>query len=76
VSYGGRVPVSIERHYEEYRKKTSLEHETALCRVVYSAINPDLREFMHKYQEYVSKNNVHELLDRLSQSVTKTEEGV
>jgi NADPH-dependent curcumin reductase CurA len=47
-----------------------------LCRAVYSAIDPDLREFMHKYQEYVSKKNVHELLDRLSQSVTKTEEGV
>jgi hypothetical protein len=28
------------------------------------------------HQEYVSKKNVHELLDRLSQSVTKTEEGV
>jgi hypothetical protein len=27
---------------------------------------------MHKYQEYVSKKNVHELMDRLSQSITKT----
>jgi hypothetical protein len=76
VSYGGRVPVSIEGHYEEYMRNPSLENETALCRAVYSAIDPDLREFMHKYQEYVSKKNVHELLDRLSQSVTKTEEGV
>ncbi len=76
VSYGERVPVSIEGHYEEYKKNASLENETSLCRAVYSAIDPDLREFMHKYQEYVSKKNVHELLDRLSQSITKTEEGV
>ena len=31
VSYGGRVPLSIQGHYEEYRKNPSLENETALC---------------------------------------------
>ena len=76
VSYGGRVPLSIQGHYEEYRKNPSLENETALCRAVYSAIDPDLREFMHKYQEYVSKKNVHELMDRLSRSITEKDEGV
>ena len=72
VSYGGRVPLSIQGHFEEYRRNASLENETALCRAVYSEIDPDLREFMHKYQEYVSKNNVHELIDRLSRSITET----
>jgi hypothetical protein len=75
-SYGGRVPPSIEGHYEEYRRNASLENEAALCRAVYSEIDPDLREFMHEYQEYVSKENVHELLDRLSRSITEKEEGV
>jgi hypothetical protein len=71
VSYGERVPVSIEGHYKEYRRNPSLENETALCRSVYSEIDPDLREFIHKYQEYVSKTNVHELMDRLSRSITE-----
>ncbi len=69
VSYGERVPVSIEGHYEEYKKNASLENETALCRAVYSEIDPDLREFIHKYQEYVSKNNVHDLLEQLNQII-------
>ena len=76
VSYGGRVPPSIGGHYEEYRRNPSLENEAALCRAVYSEIDPDLREFMHEYQEYVSKKNVHALLDRLSRSITEKEEGV
>ena len=70
------MPLSIQGHYEEYRRNASLENETALCRAVYSAIDPDLREFMHKYHEYVSKKNVHELMDRLRRSITEKEEGV
>ncbi len=63
--------------YEYVRERNpSLENETALCRVVYSEIDADLREFMHKYQEYVSKKNVHELMDRLRRSITEKEEGV
>ena len=43
---------------------------------LYPHINPDERAFMCEYQKYLNKNDVHELLDRLSQSVTETEEGV
>ena len=74
-SYGKNVPACIGRHYEAYMRNPSHENEVGLCEAVYSHINPELLAFMREYQKYLNKNDVHELLDRLSQSVTKTEEG-
>jgi hypothetical protein len=74
-SYGKNVPACIGRHYAAYMTNPGHENEVVLCEAVYSHINPELLAFMREYQKYLNKNDVHELLDRLSQSVTKTEEG-
>jgi hypothetical protein len=42
-----------------------LENEAALCKAVWEHINPKLRAFMQSYQKYISKTDVHELLDQL-----------
>ncbi len=57
------VRAAIIRIFEIVR--TSLENSTALCREVWEHINPDIREFVQTYQQYISKNDVSELLDRL-----------
>jgi hypothetical protein len=75
-SYGKKVPACIGRPYAAYMTNRSHENEVVLCEAVYSHINPELLAFMREYQKYLKKNDVRELLDRLSQSVTKTEEGV
>jgi hypothetical protein len=53
-------------------RNPSRENKVGLCEVVYSDINPDERAFVCEYQKYLNKNDVHELLDRLSQSITET----
>jgi hypothetical protein len=74
-SYGKNVPVCIGRHYEAYLTNQSHENKVGLCEVVYSDINPDERAFVREYQKYLNKNDVHELLDRLSRSIRVKEEG-
>jgi FtsZ-binding cell division protein ZapB len=71
-SYGKKVPACIGRPYAAYMRNPSHENEVVLCEAVYSHINPELLAFMREYQKYLKKNDVHELLDRLSQSITET----
>ncbi len=61
---------SIGQHYEAYMTNPSHENEAVLCKGVYSEINPDLLEFMHEYQQYLNRKDVHELFDQLSRSIT------
>ena len=37
----------------------------ALCRALWEHTNFDLREFIQTYQQYISKNDIHDLLDTL-----------
>jgi hypothetical protein len=67
-SYGGKMPAGIRRYYDAYNQNASLENERALCKAVWEHINPALRAFMQSYQKYISKNDVHELLDQLIES--------
>ena len=56
---------SLHQCYDTYKKSSSLENSAALCREVYKHINPDIIEFIQAYQQYTSKNDVSELLDKL-----------
>jgi len=67
-SYGGKMPGGIRRYYDAYNQNASIENERALCKAVWEHINPALRAFMQSYQKYISKNDVHELLDQLIES--------
>ena len=64
-SYRKPMPGGIRKYYDPYNKNPSLENEAALCKAVWEHINPELRAFMQSYQQYISKNDVHELLDKL-----------
>jgi hypothetical protein len=68
-SYGKNVSPCIGRQYVAYMTNPSHENEVVLCEVVYSHINPELLAFMREYQKYLNKNDVHELLDRLSEGL-------
>jgi hypothetical protein len=63
--YGKTVSGGILKHYDAYNKNASLENETTLCKAVWEHINPKLRAFIQSYQKYISKADVHELLDQL-----------
>ena len=64
-SYGKPMPGGIRKYYDAYNKNPSLENDAALCKAVWKHVNPALRAFMQEYQQYISKNDVHELLDKL-----------
>ena len=59
------MPGGIRKYYDAYNKNPSLENDAALWKAVWEHINPELRAFMQSYQQYISKNDVHELLDKL-----------
>jgi hypothetical protein len=64
-SYGRTMPACIRKYYDAYNNNPSLENNAALCKAVWEHINPELRAFMQAYQQYILKNDVHELLDKL-----------
>ena len=55
----------VHECYNAYKKNPSIENSTTLCREVWKHINPDIKEFVQAYQQYISKNDVSELLDKL-----------
>ena len=55
----------VHECYNAYRKNPSIENITTLCKEVWKHINPDIKEFVQAYQQYISKNDVSELLDKL-----------
>ena len=46
-------------------QNSNLENSTALCRALWEHTNCDLRNFIQTYQQYISKNDIHDLLDKL-----------
>ena len=65
-SYGKALPGGIREYNDAYRQNESPENGAALCKAVWEHTNPELRAFVQAYQQYLSKNGVHELLDQLS----------
>ena len=64
-SYGKALPGGIREYNDAYQQNGSPANGAALCKAVWEHTNPELRAFMQAYQQYISKSDVHELLDEL-----------
>lgn len=64
-SYREHIPAGIQKYYDAYNKNKSLQNSSALCKALWEHIKPEQRAFMQSYQQYITKNDVHDLLDQL-----------
>ena len=60
--------------YQAYKQDSNLENSSALCKALWEHTNADLRDFIQTYQQYTSKNDVHDLLDTLLVTNETTQE--